>query len=175
MEWPKIIVLATVLRRLERVRNHFLSCSNKLERYCMCQKQLNWYWKSERYQFAMMSHNTGNTESLLQLSLWRLPRVKLQSKWSLQAVNDSPSWPTDSPWRLPRVKLQSKWSLQAVNRGPSWLTDSLWPLLYAALITTIPLLVIYQENSVAYSDSRRRNECQRRLHSFQVDWRFPAT
>ena len=44
-----------------------------------------------------------------------------------------------------------KRSLPAVNHGPGRPPDSPWPLLYAALITTIPLLAIYVENLRAYS------------------------
>ena len=47
--------------------------------------------------------------------------------------------------------LQSKRSSPAVNRGPGQSTDSPWPLLYAALLATIPLLAIYLENSAAYT------------------------
>ena len=47
--------------------------------------------------------------------------------------------------------LQLKRSSPAENRGPCRPTDSLCPLLYAALMTTIPPLAIYLENSAAYS------------------------
>ena len=46
--------------------------------------------------------------------------------------------------------LQSKRSSPAANCGPGRLTVSPWLLLYAVLITTIPLLAIYLQNSVAY-------------------------
>ena len=39
--------------------------------------------------------------------------------------------------------LQLKRSSPAVNHGPGRLTDSPWLLLYAVLMTTIPLLAIY--------------------------------
>ena len=55
--------------------------------------------------------------------------------------------------------LQLKRSSPAVNRGPGRPTDLPWLLLYTVLITTILLLAIYLENSAAYSDSWRRNEC----------------
>ena len=41
----KIIVLATIQFLFQCFRNDFLSCSNKLKRFCTCQKQLNSYWK----------------------------------------------------------------------------------------------------------------------------------
>ena len=47
--------------------------------------------------------------------------------------------------------LQSKRSLPAVNCGPGRPTDSVWSLSYAALITAVPLLAVYLENSATYS------------------------
>ena len=47
--------------------------------------------------------------------------------------------------------LQLKRSSPAENRGPCRPTDSLCPMLYAALITTIPPLAIYLENLPTYS------------------------
>ena len=46
--------------------------------------------------------------------------------------------------------LQSKRSSPAANRGPGRPTVSPWTLLYAALISTIPPLAIYLQNSAAY-------------------------
>ena len=51
----------------------------------------------------------------------------------------------------PRDEHPSLQSKRAVNLGPNGPTDSLWPLSYTVLITTIPLLAIYLENSATYS------------------------
>ena len=133
MEQPKIIVLATVPREFECVKNHFRTCSNKLERFCTCQMQLNSYWKSEMYVTMSM------------------PRVTQKSLLT---------YAVETP-RGEDPLLQSKRSSPAVNCGPGGPTHSLCPLLYAALITTIPLFVISTENLAPYSNAWRRNECGR--------------
>ena len=93
----------------------------------------------------------------------------------METPRDAFTYPSSPP---------SKRLSPAVNLGPSRPTDSLWLLLYAALITPIPLLAIYVENSATYfgifwlTEERlnaRWLEGDGALPSFKADWRFPAT
>ena len=140
MERPKIIVLLTVLRSLECVKNHFPSHLNELERFWTCQKQLNSYRDESICNDVNATENTEISSIAYAVETPRGEHPSLQSKRSLPAVNSGPGQPTDSPW----------------------------PLLYAVLITTVSLLAIYLQNSATYcgiSDSRRRNKCGRQRRS----------
>ena len=106
--------------------HHFPSRWNKLERFCTCQEQLNSYWNKQDGSICSDVNATDNTEISPIAYAVETPRVEHPS-------------------------LQSKTSSPAVNRGPGRPTDSPWPLLFAALITTIPLLAIYLDNLPAYS------------------------
>ena len=77
--------------------------------------------------------------------------------------------------------LQSKRLSPAVNYGPGRPTDSPWLLLYAVLITTIPLLAIYISGELSRllwhfltHGGEMNAEDDGTFHSFQANWRFSA-